>query len=217
MSEKTYKWLIGALCAVSIVFAGDALRAVVSFLPYLIERGDVSETLGEILYCVMNFTLLASAVAICISFYRSRYSKLKYIYMLLAIVSSVITIRSLIMVFSGLSNVYIILVIKYVIVTAIPICLALSIGKCERKWIIIISTLMVLDLFSLATFAGNISDILAELPVLISGLLINVKNSKHSQYQDVTSALEELKKQFESGIISEQEYSEKKADLISRL
>ncbi|SKB58824.1 hypothetical protein SAMN06296386_102321 [Lachnospiraceae bacterium] len=212
MNDKTCKWVCAGLCLLSIIFGVINIYKEITFLIDFItfQLGIRSFVIGSII-CTLFLIL---SIFLLIIVFRGSYQRTRLVYGGLAAVGALFFVTeawdimegsyfldSLARVFSGL------------LIASIAICLIVSLKKWQKLWLaVIIAQLMVLSMF-----VGVSRATLQCLSILIAGLIINVRLSKTAKYDNATSAFESLKMQYEAGKISEEEYAQKKAELISQI
>lgn len=104
--------------------------------------------------------------------------------------------------------------ISNVAFAATGILLFISTNKCNVPFIIAISLCSILSFF----FTNDLDLSVPALLIMIAGILLNIVSTKNlNKHIDSTEALKELKKQFDMQLISEEEYIQKKSEILCKL
>lgn len=117
------------------------------------------------------------------------------------------------------------LISLFVIVSISAILLAFTVKTFKKIHLRLICLLLVAELLWIAAVAGVygaffvytdfLRECIAFYSIIVAGLISNMNTTQKAKYNVVTSALEELKVNLDSGVITEEEYQTRKKDILT--
>ena len=217
MNDKNFKWLCGSMCLLSVIFGVISERRYRHF--FWLIHGTSGRSFILFGNMIINVLFFVMAIYLLLVVFRGRYQRMALVYGALAVGGVACFIPRAPYILEGISSIFsLCYIFQGLLISSIAICLIISLKKRQKMWInVILVQLVILPIVISVGEAGVTMEVFQYVPVLIAGLIINMKIIENAKYDDTTSALESLKKQYESGIISNEEYTLKKSELISKL